>query len=123
MKTYPDEHVRPSSAIGFEIDNIYVSLRTVVRILKGTNGVTEIRTRRLFGKWEGIHIWFKFLDEECVVIEPFGDSSRYWIGPSNPKANLDFASVELEFRNYRPPLPVKVIGDLVTLDFKSLFNG
>ncbi|WP_300500798.1 hypothetical protein [Marinobacter sp.] len=123
MHIYPDENVQPGSAAGFEIDNIYLSPRTVARILKGINGVTRIKTRRLFSKWEDTHVWFTYLDHECVVIEPFGDNSHYWVGPKNVGTNVDFTRVEDAFRKYQPPLPVKVFGDLLTLNFKSLFKG
>lgn len=122
MKTYPDENVQPDSAVGFEIDNIYVSLRTVARILRDINGVTEVKKRRLFSKWEEIHIWFKYLNHECVVIEPFGDNSRYWIGPKSREERFDISNVEVAFRQYQPPPIVKIFGDLITLNFKSLFK-
>ena len=123
MQTYLDENVQHGSAVGFEVDNIYVSLGTVASILKNINGVTEIEKRRLFSKWEGIHILFKYMNHECVVIEPFGDSSRYWIGPKNSEEKFDISNVESAFRRYQPPLIVKIFGDLITLNFKSLFKS
>jgi len=123
MKTYPDENTQSGSAVGFEIDNIYVSLGTVARILEGINGVSEIKKRRLFGKSEDIHIWFKYFNYECFVIEPFGDNSRYWIGPKNPEERFDISNVEIAFKQYHPPRMIKFFGDLVTLNFKSLFRG
>ena len=123
MQTYPDDNVQYGSAVGFEIDNIYVSLRTVSRILKSINGVTEVKKRKMFSKWEGIHIWFKCINHECVVIEPFGDSSRYWIGPKNPEEKFDISSIEFAFRQHQPSLIAKIFGDLITFNFKSLFES
>lgn len=123
MKTYLDEHVDHGSVIGFEIDNIYVSLGTVARILKGVNGVTEVKKRKLFSKWEEVHIEFKYHNNKCVLIEPFGDNSRYWIGPNDPEERFDFSDVEVAFRRYKPPLIVKIFGDLITLNFKRSPKG
>lgn len=123
MRTYPDENVQLSCAVGFEIDNIYVSLRTVAHILRGVDRVTEVTTRRLFSRWEEVHIWFKYLNHDCVVIEPFGDNSRYWIGPKNPEEKFDISTVETAFKQYQPQPVVKIFGDLMTFNFKSLFKG
>jgi hypothetical protein len=76
--------------------------------------------RKLFSRWEEIHIWFIYLNRECVVIEPFGDNSRYWIGPKNPEEEFDISRLEQAFKQYQPPPIVRLIGDLVTLNFKSL---
>lgn len=122
METYPDENVQPGFAIGFEIDNIYVSLGTMVRILKSVDGITEVKKRRLFSKWEDAHIWFKYLNHECVVVEPFGDSSRYWIGSMNSEERFDISKVEDAFMQYQPPVIVRIFGDLVTLNFKQLYK-
>jgi hypothetical protein len=122
MKIYPDDNVRHGCAIGFEIDNIYVSLGTVARILGDINGVTEVKKRKLFSRWEEIHIWFKYLNHECFVIEPFGDSSRYWIGSRNPEEKFDISRIEEAFKRYQPSPMVKIIGDLVRLNWKSLFS-
>ena len=82
-----------------------------------------VKKRRLFGKSEDIHIWFKYFNYECFVIEPFGDNSRYWIGPKNPEERFDISNVEIAFKQYHPPRMIKFFGDLVTLNFKSLFRG
>lgn len=122
MQTYLGEGIESSSAIGFEIDNIYVSLGKIVNILEGIHDVTVVKKRKLFTKWEGIHIWFNYLNHECVVVEPFGDSSRYWIGFNSLEEGLDISVIESAFRQYQPPLIVKVLGDLIMLNFRSLFN-
>lgn len=108
---------------GFEIDNVYVAITGAVpRILKGVDGVSEIRKRRLFSRWDGIHVWFMYRGCECIVEEPFGDNSRYWIGSGDPAHRIPMTDVENAFARYRPPFLVKVIGDLISLDFKSLIG-
>ncbi|GGX65913.1 hypothetical protein [Saccharospirillum salsuginis] len=123
MKTYPDKNTEPNSSVGFEIDNAYVTLKSITRILSSIDEVTEVDRRKLFSKWDDIHIWFKYLNHQCVVMEPFGDNSRYWIGPNNPKEGLDFSNIEAAFKQYKPPLSAKLFGDLITLNFNSLFKG
>lgn len=122
MKIYPDDNVQPDFTVGFEIDNIYVSLITVARILQGVNGVSDIKKRKLFSKWKYIHIRFKYQNHDCIVFEPFGDNSCYWIGPKNNEQKWDSSHLQIAFRQYQPPLLVKILGDLVTLDLKSLFK-
>ena len=43
MQTYLGEGIESSSAIGFEIDNIYVSLGKIVNILEGIHDVTVVK--------------------------------------------------------------------------------
>lgn len=122
METYPSiDEKNGGPPFAFEIENDYVGLGTVAHILKEIDGVTEVRMRRLFSKWEEIHIWFKYANHDCVVWEPFGDNSRYWIGPKNPEEKFDVREIENAFKRYRPPFHRAVIGDILSLRlFKRL---
>ncbi|MDE3043147.1 MAG: hypothetical protein KGJ82_21615 [Nitrospirota bacterium] len=59
-------------------------------------------------------------------MEPFGDNSRYWIGPKGGKDDVPAAAnigkIKSAFERYKPPLSVKLLGDLVRLNFKGLFR-
>lgn len=123
MKTYPDENVESGCAVGFEINNIYVSRRAVAHILRSIKDVTEVKARKLFSRWEAVHIWFKYMNHDCVVVEPFGDSSRYWIGPENTEQEFDFSEVENAFKRYRPPFHRQIVGDIVSLRLFKRFIG
>lgn len=69
---------------GFEIPNSYfVSSSAVARYFGRCPGVTVRNVRRLFDMGNEIHIQFDFDGESFDVWEPFGDNSRYWIGPSS----------------------------------------
>jgi hypothetical protein len=73
-----------------------------------------------------VHVTFKYLGLDYIVWEPFGDNSRYWIGPAQEDAqssNTDVAPLANAFRDYQPPILVKMFGDLITLNFKSLFGA
>lgn len=123
MKTYPSVDEGTGLTFAFEIDNIYVSNSVVASILSTVDGVHEIRTRRLFSKWEEIHVWFKYMDRDYIVWEPYGDNSRYWIGPKDKKEPLmDIKNILAAFERYSPPLPIKLLGDILSLNFKSLFR-
>jgi|CXWL01.1.fsa_nt_gi hypothetical protein len=124
MKTYPTVDEKSGLTLAFEIENIYVNISNIARTLSNVDGVASVRVRRPFSKWEEIHIWFKYLNHDCVVLEPFGDNSRYWIGSMNPKeATLDMGKVENVFKQYRPPFIRELIGDILSLRiFSRLFR-
>lgn len=111
MHIYPIMDMHDSHPFAFEIENAYVGPRTIARLLGQINGVSDIRVRRPFSKWEDVHVWFRYMDREYVVLEPFGDNSRYWIGPNEPAENaLDVGDIENAFKGYRPPLHREILG-------------
>jgi hypothetical protein len=121
MKTNPLPDER-GQTVGFVIDNVYVSLSTVVRVLSHVDGVSDVRKRRLFSKWNEIHIWFRYKNQVCVVWEPHGDSSEYWIGQESPTP-VDLTDVDAAFRDYKPPIHRQLLGDILSLRvFKRLFG-
>jgi len=108
--------------IAFAIENIYVSYRTVARLLDQAEEVTDVRLRGRFGSSEDIRIEFKYLGRDYIVWEPFGDNSQYWIGPRNPDEGVDeIIGVEDIFKRYRPPLHRVLLGDLLTLKLFKRF--
>ena len=44
---------------------------------------------------------FSFLGRSCVVNEPLGDNSRYWIGPTEFDPPLDMRPVHDAFGRFR----------------------
>ena len=124
MITYPivQEGAPP---IAFEGDHVYLSRRTIVRLLTTVEGVTEVHLGGRFGSSDDIRIEFKCQGHEYIVMEPFGDNSRYWIGPKGGKDDVPAAAnigkIRNVFERYKPPLPVKLLGDLASLNFKELF--
>ncbi|HEX2650260.1 MAG TPA: hypothetical protein VHN19_10025, partial [Burkholderiales bacterium] len=75
MKTYPD--IRSDGSIhSFEISNsFWWSLGPMRRILKSVVGVKDVK-KNWFNE---DRFSFTFHGRNCVVNEPFGDNSRYWI--------------------------------------------
>jgi hypothetical protein len=47
------------------------------------DGVTDVRPR---SRWVGspdVHLRFRYRGREAIVWKPYGDNSRWWIGPEN----------------------------------------
>ena len=103
MRTYPivDDD---GSLRGFEID-LPVSNRPIIRVLRSTKGVTEV-TRTWFNE---DRIKFLFNGEPFVVNEPYGDNSRYWIGPASSPSEQDLSPIHEAFQNHRYLVPPRVI--------------
>jgi hypothetical protein len=99
----------------FEIENAYVSTSTIANLLSETPGVSDVRKRTLFSKWEHVHIWFRYKNVEFVVTEPYGDSSEYWIGPNDEKDRLDVSELLAQFKGYQPSFMRKIFGDVLML--------
>ena len=81
------------------------------------NGVTDVRRRKAFTKWEGYHAWFKFNEREFVIWEPHGDSSRYWIGPLREEDRVDVSELQAAFERHNPSPVVTLFANLVSLRF------
>lgn len=70
----------------FEVDNTLLGRRGACRIVRSVSGV-HIRKRPVFWSWwrEEVFCEFDLGDHTFQIWEPFGDSSRYWIGPEPVK--------------------------------------
>lgn len=75
MRTYPIRDPQTNITFAFEIENVYIGISTASKILSQINGVSNIRKRKPFSKETDIRIQFSYKNEECVMHEPFGDSS------------------------------------------------
>ena len=122
MNTYPIRNV-DGQTVAFEIENVYVNVGQVVALLRVIANVTDIRVRKLFSPVDDIHIEFVYMGNEFIVLEPFGDNSRYWIGPKDKvHSQIDVGPMEKVFQQHRVGLLTKVIGDLISLKFLRVFN-
>ena len=100
MKTYPILRA-DGSMLAFEITSGWVTFRPLFKILRSVQGVTDVR-RNYFND---DRLSFQYLGEPCVINEPWGDNSRYWVGPREAAASsLNLASVNQAFQANRGTL-------------------
>jgi hypothetical protein len=69
--------------LAFEIDNFYVGRYSVVGIVEGIQGARITRRPKRLLSWfrEDSFCEFEVNGVAFEALEPFGDNSRYWIGP------------------------------------------
>jgi len=122
METYPVFTNEGARSQAFEIENAYIGPAAITRILAGVEGVTEVCPRKMFAKSSDVHVEFKYMGQPYIVWEPFGDNSRYWIGPSDQaEGETDITGLEEAFKCYQPPTYRAILGDLLTLRFITRF--
>ena len=120
MKVY--KMIRESEQLfAFEIDNIYIRPRKIAKLLDAVDGVSNISLRKPFCTSSDIHLEFKYCGKDFIVWEPYGDSSRYWIGPKQDGCAIDISILVKVFEEYKLPRMVKVFGDLIAFNFKPLW--
>jgi hypothetical protein len=124
MKTNPILTKDGSRSFAFEVENVYIASATAARLLAEVDGVTDVQPYKMSSKSSDVHIEFKYRGQPYIVWEPFGDNSRYWIGPKDEANDVgDITSLEAVFKRYRPPLHRMLVGDLLTLRFITRFFG
>jgi hypothetical protein len=118
MKTFPARTSANGRLIAFEVENAYISPATVARLLQQVEGVSHVERRRAFARASDVHVRFALQGHPCIVWEPYGDNSRYWIGPESPETfSKDLGNIQRIFDGYRPPTYRVVLGDLLSLRF------
>lgn len=100
MITYRILTTEASRTAAFEIENLGVTRGACARLLRTIPGVTDVQpigVRRLLRTDQ--RVTFKYLGQDFEVMEPFGDNSRYWIGPVNPSdGKPDISAIEDAFK-------------------------
>lgn len=118
MKTFPAVTSPDGRLIAFEVENAYVGPSTVAQLLRLVEGVSDVVRRRPFSRSSDVHVRFKHGGHPCIVWEPYGDNSRYWVGPESPETfPEDMRDVEGAFERYSPPMHRAMIGGLLSLRF------
>ena len=126
MRTFENHSDDEGYFVAFEIENAYVRPSKVGEILSTVDGVQSVVVGNPSGESRDIRVTFDYEGIEYIVWEPYGDNSRYWIGPKQTEeqlSDIDITPLAEAFREYQPPFLIKVLADLVTLNFKSLFRG
>ena len=75
--------------------------KTLVQFLESVPGVTEVRRGGNWFSGDENRAYFLFHGVPFVVWEPWGDNSRYWVGPADTKTRLpDIRPLMQAFRDY-----------------------
>ncbi len=98
MKVY-DLHESEGRVYAFEADNLLLGRRGAVRVVRSIPGVRVVRRPRALS-WlrEETFCEFELDGVRFVVWEPFGDTSRYWIGPEPVSLTPQLDRVRLAFK-------------------------
>jgi hypothetical protein len=102
MKTYALRDTE-GRTLAFEVSNLLLGRRAVVRIVRTVPGVRitkEPRRWRLSNDEDFCE--FELAGVRFVVSEPYGDNSRYWIGPQPPRWIVGVERVEAAFARAQP---------------------
>ena len=93
---------------GFEVPNIYFpSSASVSRFFAKCPGVQVTKKRKMFESGNEGHAELAYEGTTFIVWEPFGDNSRYWIGPKeDSKIEVDSLRRLHEFVSSNWPGPV-----------------
>lgn len=122
MRTYP---IVDDAGLMFalEVENAYVGPGALAQVIGAVSGVSAVQPRKPFSGSADTRVTFQYQGMPFVVMEPFGDNSRYWIGPESPEAGkVDVSALDRALKEYRPSRLAKVVGDLLSLRFSSLFQ-
>ena len=93
VRTYPLFR-EDGSLFAFEVTSTWLSFRSIFRVLRSVEGVAGVK-RNYFNEDRAS---FTYGGEPWVVNEPFGDNSRYWIGPQRGvHSELEVAPVHEAF--------------------------
>jgi hypothetical protein len=113
MKTFPAATLA-SKHVAFEISNLLVSRRQIAKLISALPGVTRVVLGAHFGSSSDLRLTFDYYGEEYIVWEPYGDSSRYWIGPRTlTDSSRDCSELEAAFQRFEPSLLVRGIHALL----------
>lgn len=115
MQTYPitDDS---GTTYALEIENAYIRPRRLAEILRRLDGVSSVCVRRPFTGSDDVRATFQYRGRPFIILEPFGDNSRYWVGPDDATAEkLDISAIEEVLRHYRLSTVERLIGGLLTL--------
>jgi hypothetical protein len=117
MKAYLIEDAS-GDVFAVEVENAYVSVGTLSRLLGEVSGVASIHRRKPFSSSAQPLARFVYKGVSFIITEPFGDSSRYWIGPENVKTSAtDIEPIIRVLANYDPSPLRRLLGDLIMLRF------
>ena len=102
MKIY-DLKDASGRAFAFEVSNLLLTRRRACEIVRGIPSATIIAEARFqFPSREDVFCQFEVGGQRFKIWEPFGDNSRYWVGPEPPQWCEQLAVVRDAFVRFKP---------------------
>ena len=89
------------SLTGFETSNFLVGRSSVVRILKRIPGVTLTQYPEDLASISDDFVHFTFAGHQFIVVEPYGDNSRYLLCAKNEYGRPHIPEIEQVFAKRR----------------------
>ena len=72
--------------VAFEVPNFFLGRRGACRVVRAIAAARILRTPRRFRLFDDEEFCeFELEGEQFVLYEPYGDNTRYWIGPKQPR--------------------------------------
>jgi len=100
-----DLHDAEGRFFAFEVDNLRLERGELCDLVRTIPGATVVREPRFLSYWrEDEFCEFEVNGQRFKAEEPFGDNSRYWIGPEPPRWCAQLESVRQAFAAYNPSL-------------------
>ena len=96
-----DLYDKQGRAFAFEIDNLVISRGAVAEVVRSIAGARVLHQSH---SWWGPDVFceFEIGGMQFQAWEPWGDNSRYWIGPKPPEFCEQTAIVRAAFAAYSP---------------------
>jgi hypothetical protein len=104
MKTHELRNAE-GQLIGFEVSNLLLSRRAILRIVRRIPGVEVLASPApLFGRGlrDDVFCVWRLGNRRFVALEPWGDNSRYWIGPEPAEPCPELETILHAFRGAGP---------------------
>jgi hypothetical protein len=110
MRTYP-LYDKSGAMFAFEVDNWVVSPRRLSHLVRSGLGAVVTQGPRGFFSREDWRLRFLYAGVEFEVWEPFGDNSRYWIGPvgKSPQRTDAIDDIHNILANYKPTVGQRLL--------------
>lgn len=121
MKTYPIRDER-GQAFALEVDIVSCGLRNLLKVIASSDGVSSVARGKGHSGGADVRATFQYRGDEYVVTEPFGDSSRYWVGPTERHVSHDISVIDERLKDFRPSILRRLVGGLLTLNFAAMLG-
>lgn len=119
MDVYEIPNTTRDRIYGVAVDNSYISIRTLARILTRLPQVSDVQVRRIFSR-TGTKISFEYEGCRFIVFEPFDDNAQLWIAPERNCSRVDVEPLKTALLAHRPSIIRHIIGNILSLRlFKS----